>query len=247
MNKFQSDYSPTTKYLLIGIIVLLLLTILSSGCFASGFAVGKNVFDKQPEMQPIAPADVPPGEDVQSVSEPDNFEIFWDTMELLKDNYDGDVPEGRDVTFAAIQGLLDHIESCNDDSSEAEGKIIQITGAKMPENAPDNFDFFWTTVNRLYRDCPGVMPEPDELVYWAANGVIDRLGDRYTMLLPPKVAEDFRMDMERRALALWSSPRTRIRALACAWCIPSRALPRTRRACAREMKSSRSMGRTSPR
>jgi carboxyl-terminal processing protease len=92
--------------------------------------------------------------------------------------------------------MLDHIESCHAADAEPPEKIIQIVKTKSPKDAPDNFDFFWTTVNRLYRDCPDIMPEPDELVYWAANGVIARLGDRYTMLLPPRIAEDFRMDMK---------------------------------------------------
>ncbi len=191
----QSDYSKTTKYFLLTLIVLLSLMILSSGCFASGFAVGKSVFESQPVLRPVEPDGVTSGERIQSVAEPDNFETFWDALNLLNENYDGDVPQGRDVTFAAIQGLLEHIESCGEAGSE-EANIIQVSGFKMPAGAPDNFDFFWTTVNRLYHDCPNVMPEPDELVYWATNGVIERLGDRYTMLLPPKVAEDFRMDME---------------------------------------------------
>ena len=192
----QSDYSRTTKYFLIALIVLLSVMILSSGCFASGFAVGKTVFENQPAMRPVSPDSVASGENVQAISEPDNFDTFWEALDLLEENYDGDVPQGRDVTFAAIQGVLEHIESCGEATTDEGSKIIQITGTKAPKDAPDNFDFFWITVNRLYRDCPNVMPEPDEIVYWAANGVIERLGDRYTMLLPPKVAEDFRMDME---------------------------------------------------
>jgi carboxyl-terminal processing protease len=202
----QSSHDKTTKYFLITLIVLLSLMIISSGCFASGFAVGKNVFEETMVPQTVAPEDIATSEDVVNIPQPENFDTFWETLRLLDENYDGDVPHGRDITFAAIQGLLTHIESCNvptandegtpQPTPEAAGTIYQITETKSPKDAPDNFDFFWTTVNRLYQDCPNVMPEPDQLVYWAANGVINRLGDRYTMLLPPKVAEDFRMDME---------------------------------------------------
>jgi carboxyl-terminal processing protease len=222
MTPSNRDNNTSLKYLLILLIVLLSLMIVSSGCFASGFAVGKNVFQETKITQTVAPEDVATGENVEQIPQPENFDTFWDTLTLLDENYDGTVPHGRDVTFAAIQGLLEHIESCNatpedmaasgegtpeasgeitatvtvEATPQTPGKIIQITETSAPKDAPDNFDFFWTTVNRLYRDCPNVMPEPDQLVYWAANGVINRLGDRYTMLLPPRVAEDFRMDME---------------------------------------------------
>ena len=196
MTSPQQQYSKTTKYFLISLIALLILVIFSSGCFASGFAVGKNVFEEKPVARTLPPEDFAQGENIESVPQPDNFDTFWDALKLLNENFDGDVPQGRDVTFAAIQGLLDHVASCNAASGEAPAKIIQITETKSPKDAPDNFDFFWTTVNRLYHDCPDVMPETDQLVYWAVNGVIARLGDRYTMLLPPRVAEDFRMDMK---------------------------------------------------
>ncbi len=196
MTSPQPQYSKTTKYFLISLIALLILVIFSSGCFASGFAVGKNVFEAKPVSRPLSPEKYAQGENVESIPQPENFDTFWDTLKLLNENFDGDTPQGRDVTFAAIQGLLDHIQSCDAATGETPDKIIQITETKSPKDAPDNFDFFWTTVNRLYRDCPNVMPDSDQLVYWAANGVIARLGDRYTMLLPPRVAEDFRMDMK---------------------------------------------------
>ncbi len=196
MTSPQPQYSKTTKYFLISLIALLILVIFSSGCFASGFAVGKNVFEAKPVSRPLSPENYAQGENVESIPQPENFDTFWDTLKLLDENFDGDTPQGRDVTFAAIQGLLDHIQSCDAATGETPDKIIQITETKSPKDAPDNFDFFWTTVNRLYRDCPNVMPDSDQLVYWAANGVIARLGDRYTMLLPPRVAEDFRMDMK---------------------------------------------------
>ncbi|HID33981.1 MAG TPA: S41 family peptidase [Anaerolineae bacterium] len=188
----DQEYNASTTYVLIAIIILLLMMILSTGCFASGFAVGKEVFEPPAVTTPASATD----ENIRMLSQPENFSIFWDALKLLDENYDGDVPHGRDVTYAAIQGLLDHVEGCDQDSSPPE-TILQITDAEDPKDAPDNFSFFWSTVNQLYRDCPAIMPEdPAELTYWAANGVIDRLGDKYTMLLPPRVAEDFRIDME---------------------------------------------------
>jgi len=196
MSHNDQEYSTSTKYILIAIIMLLVMMILSTGCFASGFAVGKELFEPPDLSTPLPTPVHETGEHIQTMSEPENFDIFWDALKLLEENYDGEVPQGRDITYAAIQGLLSHAEHCGQDETPPED-IIQITDTKAPKDAPDNFPFFWTTVNQLYRDCPGVMPEdPSELTYWAANGVIDRLGDKYTMLLPPDVAEDFRIDME---------------------------------------------------
>ncbi len=192
----DQEYSTSAKYVLLAIIALLLLMILSTGCFASGFAVGKEIFGPPAMTTPLPTPVHETGENISAMAEPENFDIFWDALKLLEENYDGDVPQGRDVTYAAIQGLLSHVEGCQTEGNTP-GTIIQITDTKAPKDAPDNFSFFWTTVNQLYRDCPAIMPEdPGELTYWAANGVIDRLGDKYTMLLPPRVAEDFRIDME---------------------------------------------------
>jgi len=196
MTPSHPEYSKNTKYALLVLIALLVLMIVSSGCFASGFAVGKNVLQGTPAVKPLATDAYVAGDNVEFLSQPENFQTFWDTLDLLNENFDGDVPQGRDVTFAAVQGLLDHVVACNDSPQDASGKIIQFTKTSSPASAPDDFDYFWLTVNRLYRDCPDIMPEPDQIVYWAANGVINRLDDRFTMLLPPKIAEDFRLDMK---------------------------------------------------
>ncbi len=195
-SKNNQEYDTSTKYFLITIIVILIMMILSSGCFASGFAVGKEVFEPPIASTPLPTPTYETGENIRTLTEPDNFDIFWDALKLLQENYDGEVPQGRDITYAAIQGLLSNVEKCGQSATLPE-TIFQFTNTKAPKDAPDNFHFFWTTVNQLYRDCPDVMPDdPNEITYWAANGVIDRLGDKYTMLLPPRVAEDFRIDME---------------------------------------------------
>ena len=175
MTPSTKHYSNTNKYLLITLIALLSLLIVSSGCFASGFVVGNNIASKKKAARPISPNDTTSDDHIKSIPQPDDFDTFWKTMQLVQDNYDGDVPQGRIITFAAIEGLLTNIESCNTNADASPDKIIQITGIKTPDDAPDNFDFFWRTANQLYRDCPNAMPEPDELVYQAANGVINDL------------------------------------------------------------------------
>ncbi len=37
---------------------------------------------------------------------PDNFDVFWEAYHILEEHFYGDVPQGPDVTYAAIRGLL---------------------------------------------------------------------------------------------------------------------------------------------
>ncbi len=124
---------------------------------------------------------------------PENFDIFWEAYDLIEGNFDGDVPEGNHITHAAIDGLREFVGTCE---NEAPAELLQFETPKAPSDAPDNFAFFWKTANRLYADCPGDAPEVEDLVYVALFGVTERLDNRYTNIMPPIAAEQFRIDLE---------------------------------------------------
>lgn len=128
-----------------------------------------------------------------SVKAPDNFGVFWEGYELLKDYFDGDVPEGPSVTYAAVENLIKYAGACETDPDV---KPVRFIRPRTPGDAPENFGYFWQSVNQLYQDCTGSVPEPDQLVYVALDGVIQRLDNRYTAILPPVSAEEFRIDIE---------------------------------------------------
>lgn len=37
---------------------------------------------------------------------PDNFDVFWEALNVLNKNFYGDVPQGNEITYAAIRGLI---------------------------------------------------------------------------------------------------------------------------------------------
>jgi len=127
------------------------------------------------------------------IAAPDNFDVFWESYDLLKDHFDGEVPEGPEVTYAAIDSLMQFAGACETD---ADAEPIQFAPPRTPRDAPDNFAFFWQAANHLYADCDGSTPEPEQLVYVALHGVIERLDNRYTTIMPPLAAEQFRIDLE---------------------------------------------------
>ena len=150
------------------------------------------------EARPQTPDDalaITPSTDnnVEVIDAPKNFEVFWEAYDLLQKNFDGDVPEDGSITYAAINGLMDFVDVCD---QPADGEILQFKPPQAPREAPDNFSFFWQAANQLYADCGGDTPQPDDLVYAALNGVIESLGNRYTSIIPPVAAEQFRIDLE---------------------------------------------------
>ncbi|NOZ70459.1 MAG: S41 family peptidase [Chloroflexi bacterium] len=196
----MSSSNNTFRLIAILLIALLLGSILCLSGFGLGFATGRWSAQPRAEASPVlhhlAPTDTPPlseapSSSVQTIEAPENFEIFWEVMDHLEGSFDGEVPQGEAITAAAIAGVKKAAGDCSQPSST----IIQINPPKIPRHAPKNFDEFWSTVNELYRQCGADMPAPEELVYAAANGVIDELDDHYTTLLTPAQAEEFRISI----------------------------------------------------
>ncbi|RME82906.1 MAG: S41 family peptidase [Caldilineae bacterium] len=192
------------KFLTGLLIVALVAVVICGASFGIGLALGRvsdggRVQALAPE-RPVAPDDnvvsTPRPENAgRYLDPPENFDVFWEALDRLQSSFDGDVPEGNDVTFAAIEGIFTAVGACETDVTSG-ADIIQFRAPRTDSKAPDNFDFFWETVNQVYADCPDQAPPPEELVYDAVHGVIRRLDDRYTDILTPRQAEDFRIDLE---------------------------------------------------
>jgi carboxyl-terminal processing protease len=56
------------------------------------------------------PWTLPMGPANSSEDERDVFALFWEVWEILKDDFYGDLPEGSDVPYAAVRGVLATIE-----------------------------------------------------------------------------------------------------------------------------------------
>ena len=190
-----------TKITLILFTTMLVVATLCTAAFALGFFTGDRVSARSaaPSFitefeggdETVASATPTPfGE--EAAPPPENFDVFWEALDLLQENFDGDVPQDNEVTLAAAEGLIQFAGACDDSDPSLPTRIEP---AETPKDAPQNFDFFWITVNELLKDCNGDVPPADELVYTAIDGVIQRLDDRHTSILSPKEAEEFRIDM----------------------------------------------------
>lgn len=84
--------------------VALIAAMLMSVAFVSGFVVHGYVSVRGTPLASLSPASgsAEAAPDVR----PDNFDIFWQAWDILKREYYGDLPQGKQVTYAAIRGVL---------------------------------------------------------------------------------------------------------------------------------------------
>ena len=193
----MNSNSNTLKYLAITLVVIMFAALIGVVGIGIGYFAGQ--ISPMDAVQASYSQDGGGGiaialpEDAEVIDAPDNFDVFWEAYDLIERNFDGDVPEGSEVTYAAIDSLMEFVGSCEADSDD---ELLQFIPPRSPGDAPANFSFFWQTANGLYADCGDSAPEPDDLVHVAIHGVIERLDNRYTSIMPPLAAEQFRIDLE---------------------------------------------------
>lgn len=195
----MSNQNSSTKILIAIILALILAALLCVAGFGLGFATGRWAASRTVEASAlprlVAPTDTPfqsAPAGIETMPAPDDFDIFWEAVQHLQDAFAGPVPVGAELSTAAITGLQDAVGDCTTPASP----IIQIDPPRAPHKAPKDFDRYWNAVNEMYQRCGADMPSPDDLVYVTVNGIIDQLGDHYTILMPPHVAESFRISLD---------------------------------------------------
>ncbi len=84
---------------------------------AVGFGVGRMTASKAPQAvipvnsgaesseAPTPEADNTPTPPSSPLA-PSNFDVFWEVLDILNNHFYGDVPQGEEITYAAIRGLL---------------------------------------------------------------------------------------------------------------------------------------------
>ena len=80
------------------LLVVLLVGLLMIGGFGAGWASYNQVFD----LIGVAPPARVPEDKRDDV----DLTVFWEAVQILYQNYYGDPPQGRDLTYAAIRGVL---------------------------------------------------------------------------------------------------------------------------------------------
>ena len=194
----MNSNSNTLKYLAIALVAILFAALIG----VVGIGIGYFAGQISPMGGPALALNAQDGgggiaiaasENAEVIDAPDNFDVFWEAYDLIEKNFDGDVPHGSEVTYAAIDSLMEFVGACEVDSDDG---TLQFDPPRTPSDGPANFFFFWETANRLYADCGDSTPEPEQLVHVAIHGVLERLDNRYTTIMPPLAAEQFRIDIE---------------------------------------------------
>jgi carboxyl-terminal processing protease len=95
----------------------------------------------------------------------------------------------------SVSPSLEHAaRNCQDDDPTTPPP--RLVPPDTPRTAPSDFDAFWEAVAATYERCGTAVPAPDDLVYAAFAGIVQRLDDDYTALLPPARAEQFRLELD---------------------------------------------------
>ena len=146
----MNSNSNTLKYLAITLVVIMFAALIGVVGIGIGYFAGQ--ISPMDAVQASYSQDGGGGiaialpEDAEVIDAPDNFDVFWEAYDLIERNFDGDVPEGSEVTYAAIDSLMEFVGSCEADSDD---ELLQFIPPRSPGDAPANFSFFWQTANRL--------------------------------------------------------------------------------------------------
>ncbi|NUQ38969.1 MAG: S41 family peptidase [Caldilineales bacterium] len=143
----------------------------------------------RPTSTPAPPAQPP---SPQAIDAPQNFAVFWEAVDLLETHFDGEMLTGSALTDAAIAGIAIAADTCAAQPAPQE----QITLPRPPRQAPQDFARFWEVVNAEYLRCGSDAATLDSILYHAVDGISAALDDRYTGIVPPQRAEQFRIDLE---------------------------------------------------
>ncbi len=110
--------SQRNDWFRIALVLILTITISLSSMgvgMAVGFGIGRMTAPQAPEAQiPVepggaaggnvpAPGFTPPPSPAEA---PSNFNVFWEAYRILEEHFYGDVPQGSDLTYAALRGLI---------------------------------------------------------------------------------------------------------------------------------------------
>lgn len=92
-------------------------------------------------VQPTSPPPLPTPGDGRQAFDRDDLELFWEVWNIVQSEYDGAIPDDEDLTYAAIEGLL---ESLGDDYTRFAPPDL---AARMRESLQGSFEGIGAFVN----------------------------------------------------------------------------------------------------
>ncbi|MFW6068439.1 MAG: S41 family peptidase [Chloroflexota bacterium] len=97
--------------------------------------------EEPPVAQPTSPPPMPTPGDGRQEFDRDDLELFWEVWNIVQSEYDGAIPDDEDLTYAAIEGLL---ESLGDDYTRFAPPDL---AARMRESLQGSFEGIGAFVN----------------------------------------------------------------------------------------------------
>ena len=110
MNRQESGSWRVVQWLLLGSLVG--VAVLAS--FGAGFGLsallGRQGLWSAPSATTAEPADVAPAPQEAADSDEEAFQLFWEVWDILQQSYYGELPDLDEVTYGAIQGMLETLD-----------------------------------------------------------------------------------------------------------------------------------------
>ncbi len=132
----NSDLRDAIKFVLISTVLLTLLVITFFAGFGLAYLLaGSGVLPTWSATAPTAiPAGTPVSPPTPTTEDEQTFQVFWEVWSLVQQNYYGELPSMQEVTYAAIQGMINALDD------EYSAFFEPRTAAIMREDATGEFE-----------------------------------------------------------------------------------------------------------
>lgn len=169
-------FRTITKFATVTVVVLLVASVAFTAGFGSAYVLsGRDILPRSVFVEPTAPPSNDGREDAPAPTptlvpvptprsdEERTFQLFWEAWDLVQRHYYGELPTMQDLTYSAIQGML---ESLDDDYTAF---IEPQVAAILDEDATGEFEGIGAFVDM---DASGKL----EIVRLFENGPAEKAG-----------------------------------------------------------------------
>lgn len=169
-------FRTITKFATVTVVVLLVASVAFTAGFGSAYVLsGRDILPRSVFVEPTAPPSNDGREDASAPTptlvpvptprsdEEQTFQLFWEAWDLVQRHYYGELPTMQDLTYSAIQGML---ESLDDDYTAF---IEPQVAAILDEDATGEFEGIGAFVDM---DASGKL----EIVRLFENGPAEKAG-----------------------------------------------------------------------
>lgn len=169
-------FRTITKFATVTVVVLLVASVAFTAGFGSAYVLsGRDILPRSIFVEPTAPPSNDGREDASAPTptlvpvptprsdEEQTFQLFWEAWDLVQRHYYGELPTMQDLTYSAIQGML---ESLDDDYTAF---IEPQVAAILDEDATGEFEGIGAFVDM---DASGKL----EIVRLFENGPAEKAG-----------------------------------------------------------------------